>query len=172
MPQTIRMMSVRTVLALSVTATWLGGCAIGGFDLSGSSASNPPPVPAAEPASAPAVANIPPPQPVTQSAAVQPAPQTAAIQPPPQAAPTPPAPQPAVAQSTAPAPRQLPAGRGARTPPTPPPQEADSEPMTTTRAREVCWMETEENAKLKRDMDAKIKFVEKCVDQKMRAAGQ
>ncbi|MGZ5842302.1 MAG: hypothetical protein ACXWJ8_10245 [Xanthobacteraceae bacterium] len=44
--------------------------------------------------------------------------------------------------------------------------------MTTTRAREVCWMETEENAKLKRDMDAKIKFVEKCVDQKMRAAGQ
>ncbi|MGZ3409339.1 MAG: hypothetical protein ACXU80_03150 [Xanthobacteraceae bacterium] len=161
------MMSVRTVLALSVTATWLGGCAIGGFDLSGSPTSSAPPEPV------PAVATAPPapepPQPMTQSAAMRPAPQPAAIQPQSHAEAMPPAPQPAVAQSS----RQLPAGRGARTPPTPPPQEAvDQGPMTTTRAREVCWMETEENAKLQRDMDAKIKFVEKCVDQKMRAAGQ
>lgn len=85
---------------------------------------------------------------------------------------------PALAPSSgpaAPAARQQSARRGRRTPPAPPPQEAaatDSEPMTTTRARELCWMATEENAKLKRDMDAKIRFVEKCVDQKLRAAGQ
>jgi hypothetical protein len=143
------MNSVRVLLLLGGTALWLGGCAVGGFDLGGTTAQ---PTSAAEPAvTAPQAV----PQPAAQSAAAEPSPAVAT----------------APVRSTSS--RQLPAGRATRTPPTPPPEEAaDEGPMTTTRAREICWMATEENAKIKRDMDAKIKFVEKCVSDKMRSAGQ
>jgi hypothetical protein len=67
----------------------------------------------------------------------------------------------------------LPAGRAARTPVVPPPAEAEAEveAMTTQRAREQCWMASE-NTKFARNLDQKVKYVEKCVNDKMRAAGQ
>jgi hypothetical protein len=138
------MKSINIFLASAMAIT-LAGCAVGGFDLTGGSS-------ASAPAAQPTVAAEPP-------AGREPATQNVAVQPP--------------AAQARPSPRQLPAGRAARAPPTPPPETAsDDGPMTTTRAREICWMETEENAKMKRDMDAKIKFVEKCVDEKLRSAGQ
>jgi hypothetical protein len=78
-------------------------------------------------------------------------------------------------QAYAPAPRQLPAGRAARAPPAAPPApEAAAEddgPLTLTKAREQCWMSTEGN-KATRDLDAKSKYVAKCVDEKMKNAAR
>jgi hypothetical protein len=68
----------------------------------------------------------------------------------------------------------LPAARAARAtaaPPDPPAEEAEVEVMTTQRAREQCWMASE-NTKFARNLDQKVKYVEKCVNDKMRAAGQ
>jgi hypothetical protein len=141
------MKSVRILFLTGGIAIWLAGCAVGGFDFTGGSS-------ASAPAAQPAVAG--------PQAAAEPATQNVAVQPP--AAPA------LVARTPS---RQLPAGRATRAPPAPPPEvAADEEPMTTTHAREICWMATEENPKIKRDMDAKIKFVEKCVDEKLRSAGQ
>lgn len=148
MPQTICMMaSVRSVIALGFAAAWLGGCAVGGFDLG--SSSTPAAPPAAEPASAPAPA-------VATAQPIEPA-----------------APPPAYAQTS----RQLPAGRAVRAPaappPAPPPEAAteDEGPLTITKAREQCWMSTEGN-KATKDLDAKSKFVAKCVDEKMKNAAR
>jgi hypothetical protein len=86
------------------------------------------------------------------AAAAQPA-----ASPPPAAAPSPPP-----AASTPP-----PAGRAARAPtPPPPPPPADEQPMTITRAREQCWMAAE--SQRARDVDSRVKFVEKCVQDKMK----
>jgi hypothetical protein len=41
--------------------------------------------------------------------------------------------------------------------------------MTVTRARELCWM-AQETAKVRRDLDTRLKLVEKCVDEKMKSA--
>jgi hypothetical protein len=129
-------------MALGVAA-WLGGCAVGGFDLGGSS--SPPPEQTAAPAIVPAI----PTGPVAQAPPAQPV-------------------VPVAAQAS----RPVPAGRGARTAAAPPPAaEEDPQPMTVTRARELCWMETE-GAKPIRDMDKKIKYVENCVTAKLRSAGQ
>jgi len=38
--------------------------------------------------------------------------------------------------------------------------------MTITRAREQCWMQAEHQRQ--RDIDARVKFVEKCVAEKMK----
>jgi hypothetical protein len=161
-------------------AVWLGGCAVGSFYLGrGTSTASAPPNPAAEPAATPAPGGYTPPQAHT---AQVPAPHSS----PPQAA----APQ-QDSQATAPSatyqppayqqqqpaqqqpPQQLPAGRAARTPAVPPPAEAEAEQeaMTTQRAREQCWMASE-NTKFARNLDQKVKYVEKCVNDKMRAAGQ
>jgi len=43
--------------------------------------------------------------------------------------------------------------------------------MTIYRARELCWMSTEAN-KATRTVDQKVQFVQKCVDEKMRAAAR
>ncbi len=46
------------------------------------------------------------------------------------------------------------------------PQEPDAnKPMTVTRARELCWMDQE--GKVKRDIDTRLKLVEKCVERRM-----
>jgi len=90
---------------------------------------------------------------VTDSPGSVTAPQTAAVQ------------QPAPPATTAPAaPAPVTAARAARAP-TPPP-EPDEEPMTITRAREQCWMQAEHQRQ--RDIDARVKFVEKCVAEKMK----
>ena len=57
------------------------------------------------------------------------------------------------------------AGRAARAAQAPPP-----EPMTRTRANEQCWMESENApAARKLTLDQKAKFVETCVDRRMKA---
>ena len=77
-------------------------------------------------------------------------------------------PPPAVQRS----PQQLPAGRAARTPVVPEPAaEAEPDVLTTQRAREQCWMASE-RTKFARNLDQKVKWVEKCVNDKMRTAGQ
>lgn len=92
---------------------------------------------------------------VTDSPGAVTAPQTAAVQQP--APPTTTAPAPA-------APAQVTAARAPRAPT--PPSESDEEPMTITRAREQCWMQAEHQRQ--RDIDARVKFVEKCVAEKMK----
>jgi hypothetical protein len=79
----------------------------------------------------------------------------------PAAAPTPAAPAPPPVAPTPP-----PAGRAARAPATPPAPPADDQPMTITRAREQCWMLAE--TQRARDVDSRVKFVEKCVQDKMK----
>ena len=161
--------SVKSLAGIGLAA-WLGGCTVGSFDFGrGSTASAPPsPSPAAEPAAEPGPGTYTPP-PVR--GAHLPPPQQAAQTPPPPATYQPPAyqPPPAQQQTT----QQLPAGRAARTPVVPPapPAEADPDVMTTQRARELCWMASE-NTKFKSNLDQKVKYVEKCVDDKMRTAGQ
>jgi hypothetical protein len=137
--------SIRSLFALGFTAAWLGGCAVGEFG--SPSASETTPAPVGAPAATATVT-----QPATQTAAQsQLEPGWRAQQPPP-------------------------ARRAARAPATPPPDPDDdsaAQPMTTTRARELCWMATEDTKnKVKRDMDAKIKFVEKCVDERMKNAAR
>ena len=129
-------------------------------------------MPVAEPAPVTSPGGYTPPQAHT---AQVPAPQTAPYPPPQQAnqgAP-PLANEPPSYQSPTPqASQQLPAGRAARTPAVPPPAEAEAEDvMTTQRAREQCWMASE-STKFARNLDQKVKYVEKCVNDKMRAAGQ
>ena len=47
---------------------------------------------------------------------------------------------------------------------------ADSEPMTHSRAARECWMKTEKtNAHA--DLDKRADLVNKCIDEKMKAAG-
>ena len=147
-------------------AAWLGGCAVGSFDLGrGTSTASAPPAPApmAGPGAEPNpgtytpppthAAHAPPPQQPTQAA-----PDPATYQPPP------------AAQQT---PQQLPAGRAARTPVIPAESAAEAEPdvLTTQRAREQCWMASE-STKFARNLDQKVKWVEKCVNGKMRTVGQ
>jgi hypothetical protein len=59
-----------------------------------------------------------------------------------------------------------PAGRGARAPTVPAQPATGDEPMTTTRAREQCWMLAE--GQRARDIDSRVKFVEQCVKDKMK----
>jgi hypothetical protein len=146
-------------------AAWLGGCAVGSFDLGrGTSTASTPPGPAVTPAAEPAPGGYTPPQAHT---AQVPAPQAAPQQDNP-ATPPPSTYQPPAAQQAT---QQLPAGRAARTPVVPPEAEAEPDVMTTQRAREQCWMASE-STKFARNLDQKVKYVEKCVNDKMRAAGQ
>lgn len=57
------------------------------------------------------------------------------------------------------------AGRAARAPEAPPPP-APQEAITVTKAREQCWMLAEHQRN--RDIDARVRFVEKCVQDKMK----
>lgn len=47
---------------------------------------------------------------------------------------------------------------------------ADSEPMTHARAARECWMKTEK-ANAHTDLDKRADLVNKCIDEKMKAAG-
>jgi hypothetical protein len=47
---------------------------------------------------------------------------------------------------------------------------ADSEPMTHARAARECWMKTEK-ANAHADLDKRADLVNKCIDEKMKAAG-
>jgi predicted cobalt transporter CbtA len=47
---------------------------------------------------------------------------------------------------------------------------ADSEPMTHARAARDCWMKTEK-ANAHTDLDKRADLVNKCIDEKMKAAG-
>ena len=47
---------------------------------------------------------------------------------------------------------------------------ADSEPMTHSRAARECWMKTEK-ANAHADLDKRADLVNKCIDEKMKAAG-
>ena len=47
---------------------------------------------------------------------------------------------------------------------------ADSEPMTHSRAARECWMKTEK-ANAHADLDKRADLVNKCIDDKMKAAG-
>jgi hypothetical protein len=47
---------------------------------------------------------------------------------------------------------------------------ADSEPMTHARAARECWMKTEKTS-AHADLDKRADLVNKCIDEKMRAAG-
>jgi hypothetical protein len=104
-----------------------------------------------------------------QSAAAAPA-AIAQAQPaaPPQVAPPPPpvvAPQPA----SEPAARAVPAAaRAPRAPAVPAAPPSEDQTMTVTRARELCWM-AQESQKVRRDIDTRLKLVEKCVEEKMNA---
>jgi len=81
---------------------------------------------------------------------------------------TAPAGQPAAQATPAPA-RPLPAGRAARAPePAAPAASADNAPMTINKAREECWMKSETNNAIRNDLDKKVKFVEQCVNEKMK----
>jgi hypothetical protein len=51
-----------------------------------------------------------------------------------------------------------------------PPTEPASQPLTQSKAAEQCWMETEHGAK-SLPPDKRSKVVDKCVKDKMRAAG-
>lgn len=83
---------------------------------------------------------------------------------------------PAPAQTAAPAaqpPAQIAAGPGAPHPfPAARAASDDDGPFTITRAREQCWMKAENNSAVRTDLDKKVRFVEKCVDEKMKAEGQ
>lgn len=163
--------SVKSLAGIGLAA-WLGGCTVGSFDFGRGTTASAPPSPAAEPATEPGPGTytpapvrgtqLPPPQ-----SAPYPPPQQAAQTPPPPATYQPPAYQPPPVQ------QQLPAARAARATavPSAPPPEPDAEVMTTQRARELCWMASE-NTKFKSNLDQKVKYVEKCVDDKMRTAGQ
>ena len=73
-----------------------------------------------------------------------------------------------VAQAVPAPSRQLPAGRATRTPEPPAPASSDDGPLTTTKAREQCWMKSENDKALRADLDKKVKFVEQCVNDKMK----
>jgi hypothetical protein len=162
--------SLAGTFAVLCLATWLGGCAVGSFDLGRgtTTASAPPsPAPTAEPVAEPnpgtytptpvQPSHNPPPQSPAQQQATQAASGQATSQPP------------TASQQT---PQQLPAGRAARTPVIPEPvAEAESDVLTTQKAREQCWMASE-STKFARNLDQKVKWVEKCVNDKMRTAGQ
>jgi hypothetical protein len=63
------------------------------------------------------------------------------------------------------------AGRAARAPDVPAePASSDDGPMTVTKAREQCWMMSENDKAARGDLDKKVKFVEACVDRKMNAS--
>lgn len=47
---------------------------------------------------------------------------------------------------------------------------ADSEPMTHARAARECWMRTEKSSP-GMDLDRRADIVNKCIDEKMKAAG-
>ena len=47
---------------------------------------------------------------------------------------------------------------------------ADSEPMTHSRAARECWMKTEKTGP-GMDLDRRADIVNKCIDEKMKAAG-
>ena len=91
-----------------------------------------------------------------------------------------PAAEPAAQADAAPAPkpaaparasRSQPAGRAARAPDVPAePPSSDEGPMTVTKAREQCWMMSENDKAARGDLDKKVKFVEACVDKKMNAS--
>jgi hypothetical protein len=51
-----------------------------------------------------------------------------------------------------------------------PPEVRDTEPMTRSRAARECWMRTEK-ASAHEDLDKRADLVNKCIDQKMNAAG-
>jgi hypothetical protein len=51
-----------------------------------------------------------------------------------------------------------------------PPAEAAPQPLTQSKAAEECWMETEHGAK-SLPLDKRSKIVDKCVKDKMNAAG-
>jgi hypothetical protein len=74
-----------------------------------------------------------------------------------------------VAQATPAPTRQAPAGRAARAPePAASPASGDDGPMTVNKAREECWMKSESNNAIRNDLDKKVKFVEQCVNDKMK----
>lgn len=52
----------------------------------------------------------------------------------------------------------------------PPESARDTEPMTRSRAARECWMRTEK-ASAHEDLDKRADLVNKCIDQKMNAAG-
>ncbi len=52
----------------------------------------------------------------------------------------------------------------------PPEPVQDSEPMTRSRAARECWMRTEK-ASAHEDLDKRADLVNKCIDDKMKAAG-
>lgn len=79
-----------------------------------------------------------------------------------------PAPKPAAPARTS---RNAPAGRAARAPDvSAEPPSSDDGPMTVTKAREQCWMLSENDKAARADLDKKVKFVEACVDKKMNAS--
>jgi hypothetical protein len=47
---------------------------------------------------------------------------------------------------------------------------ARNEPMTHTRAARECWMRTEKSGS-REDLDKRAEIVNKCIDEKMKAAG-
>ena len=51
-----------------------------------------------------------------------------------------------------------------------PAEPVPEEPMTRTRAARECWMKTEK-ASAREDLDKRADLVNKCIDDKMRAAG-
>ncbi len=51
-----------------------------------------------------------------------------------------------------------------------PPAESAPQPLTQSKAAEQCWMETERGAK-SLPLDKRSKIVDKCVKDKMSAAG-
>jgi hypothetical protein len=46
----------------------------------------------------------------------------------------------------------------------------DTEPMTRSRAARECWMRTEKG-NIREDLDKRADLVNKCIDEKMKAAG-
>jgi hypothetical protein len=78
-------------------------------------------------------------------------------------------PAPAPAPPPANGPRLTYQGRGmVATPPPAPPVVAQA--PTIEQARAECWMQADRDRKNARDLDKRVKFVEACVDAKMRAA--
>ena len=67
------------------------------------------------------------------------------------------------------APRPTPAGRNTTPPPVAPPVVAAAPGMTVERARAECWMKFESDKKAPRDLDKRVKLVEACTDEKMKA---
>jgi len=52
----------------------------------------------------------------------------------------------------------------------PPEPVRDAEPMTRSRAARECWMRTEKGS-AREDLDKRADLVNKCIDEKMKAAG-